>query len=244
MTFWSALILGLVASAHCAGMCGGLQMAIQSASLEKGIVVRSSKEKLHYLILLNFGRVFTYAVAGFLFSLLGAATLSSIDIPSLAYWLRLFTGFFVVLIGVQLMLSTQRPFAFLEPAGAFVWARVSKFVSHSKGTHSAAFANGLIWGFLPCGLVYGVLLSAVVLNQPPSAALVMMGFGIGTIPALVLTGAAYQKFRSIVHKSAVQVFTACVFIVGGVAIITSPYWVDKSFLQDYPLLLNTVFCLT
>lgn len=217
-------------------------MAIQTASLEKGLVIRSSKQNLYYLLLLNFGRVLSYAIAGFLFSLLGAATLSSLDIPSLAYWLRFLSGVVVLLIGVQLVISTHRPFAFLEPIGASVWARVSKYISHTKSNHWVALSNGVIWGFLPCGLVYGVLLSAVVLNQPSGAVLVMVGFGIGTIPALVLTGAAYQKFRSLVHKNVVQEFAAWIFIVGGIAIISSPLWVDKSFLQNYPLLLNSVFC--
>ena len=244
MTFWSALILGLVASAHCIGMCGGLQIALQASPSRQDLVIRSQSQTLRYLLFLNVGRVSTYAIAGFVFSLIGASILVKIDIIELFYTARLFTGLVVVLIGMQMLLRNQRPFQFIEVVGAKAWLKVSKLIKHSNNTTSTALINGLAWGFLPCGLVYGVLLSTVFIQQPFHAALVMTGFGIGTLPALVLTGTAYQQFKSFIHASAVQQVAAVFFIAGGTVMITAPYWINKEFFNDYPILLNSVFCLS
>lgn len=244
MTFWSALILGLIASGHCIGMCGGLQLALQNSPSDQGIVMRSQKQQNHYLLLLNSGRIATYFLAGLVFSFIGASTLIKLNIVELSYTARLFAGLIVTLIGLQILLREQRPFQFIEALGVSLWKKVSKTIDHSSNTWSTALLNGFVWGFLPCGLVYGVLLSTMFIQSPIQGALVMIGFGIGTIPALVLTGLSFHKFRSAVNTKWVQHSAAWFFIFGGALMISAPYWVSKEFLRGYPILLNSVFCIT
>lgn len=242
MTFWSALILGLVASSHCIAMCGGLQMAMQSANAGGDVALRSSGQQFNYILLLNLGRLVTYVIAGMVFSGLGASLLVAIDFATLTYWARAFTGVIVFLIGVQILFRQRRPFQFFEPLGALVWRQVSQIISHNKNRPRVALVNGVAWGFLPCGLVYGVLLSTVWLNQPWQAGLVMLGFGLGTVPGLVLTGTLFQRFKAAISKRTIQNAAAVFFMFGGVLILSAPYWVSKEFLHNYPMLLNTVFC--
>ncbi len=242
MTFWSALMLGLIASAHCIGMCGGLQMALQTANGERGAVLRSSAQQFQYLLLLNLGRLFTYSIAGVLFSLLGAKALAALNIGQVSSLTRVFTGTVIFLLGLQIMFGSKRPFQFLEPLGLWLWSKVSALINHQKNRAYVAFSNGMAWGFLPCGLVYGVLFSTVLINQPLQAGLVMLGFGLGTVPGLVLTGTLFQRFKAVINQRLMQSAAALFFMLGGGLVLTAPYWVDKTFMRQYPELLNSVFC--
>ena len=241
MTFWSALLLGLVASAHCAGMCGGLQMALSSDANPQPL--RSRTQAANHLILLNLGRITTYCLAGLAFGLLGLGITNQIPIQEVAMWLRLIAGVVVLLIGLQLLMSHRRPFQWLERCGERLWRAVSPLINHRSVRLSRSYTSGLIWGFLPCGLVYSVLLTALFANDPATSALIMLGFGLGTLPSMVLTGSAYHTFKRYSQSAGVKIAGGVFFIVGGVLILTSPYWVSTTFMQNYPELIGLVFCI-
>ncbi|MDA7737915.1 sulfite exporter TauE/SafE family protein [bacterium] len=243
MTFWSALILGLVASPHCAGMCGGLQMAFQSGTQTSATIRFVNQQRLHLLIL-NLGRICTYVIAGVLFAWLGLAFVSSLNIPQISNSLRVFAALVIVLIGLQLLLRSQRPFHFLEGLGAAIWKPISRLIRHDGSLYRHSFVSGLAWGFLPCGLVYGVVLTAVFAEGFWDSGLIMLGFGVGTLPAMLLTGSAYQWFRTWSRSTSVKTTGGMFFVVGGLLMLSAPYWVSKEFLEDYPELLNMVFCVT
>ena len=239
MTFWSALVLGLVASAHCAGMCGGLQMAMQSSQ-----VIRSKKQALVHLVLLNTGRVIAYVFAGVIFATIGYQLLAQLDLASKFYWLRFMTGLIIFAIGVNLLFSKRRLFQFLEVFGVAIWRPMSKLINHNSHDWHHSLFTGIIWGFLPCGLVYSVLFTSVFSNGPGHGALIMLGFGLGTMPALTLTGLLYKSFKDVVTSHYMQSAGGVFFMIGGLLIVTSPYWVNKDFLYGYPELLNVIFCVT
>ncbi len=242
MTFISALLLGLIASPHCAGMCGGLQMALQGGAEQA--TVRSPSQQHVHLLLLNFGRITTYIVAGIVFTCLGAELFSQLNIQDLSRVLRIMAGTVILLIGIQLLWRAHRPFQFLEGMGAILWQSMSKLIKHDGGRVHQSYLSGIAWGFLPCGLVYGVVLTAVFADNIGDSALIMLGFGLGTLPAMLLTGTAYQWLRAWNNSSSVQVAGGLFFLLGGVLMLSAPYWVSTQFLQDYPVLLNAVFCLT
>ena len=247
MTFWSALILGLVASPHCAGMCGGLQMALQGGidgGAQNSVVIRSASEQRLHLLFLNMGRVCTYVTAGVLFAWLGLAFVSSLSIPQISSVLRGVSALVIISIGLQLLFRNQRPFHFLEGLGSSIWKVVSVLIKYDGSLYRQSFVSGLAWGFLPCGLVYGVVLTAVFADGLLDSSLIMLGFGVGTLPAMLLTGSVYQWFRAWSRSTSVQIAGGLFFIVGGLLMLSAPYWVSKEFLKDYPQLLNMVFCVT
>ena len=239
MTFFSAFILGLLASAHCAGMCGGFQLALQTNT-----IVRSKRQMIEHLLMLNVGRLTTYITAGILLGLLGLAIVNSFDLPRISESMRLFSGVIILLIGIQLLLKKMRPFQFLETLGASLWQWLSPKMSHTSNLKRQSFFTGIIWGFLPCGLVYGVLIISVFANSIPATALVMLGFGLGTLPALLLTGGMYQYFRDVFQNQWIQLSGGLFFILGGLLMLSSPFWVNKDFLSHYPALLNLAFCVS
>lgn len=241
MTFLSAFILGLVASAHCAGMCGGLQMAMQSG---QPTVLRSKRDALRHLLLLNLGRTLTYVLAGAFFASVGYAVLIQLDIANNVRWLRVLTGVVVFLIGIHIAFGKRRPFEFLEPLGAALWRPMSRLINHQSNRWHASIVTGVAWGFLPCGLVYSVLVATVFSNDIAQSALTMAGFGLGTMPALILSGVLYKRFREFVNNGYFQLAGGAFFMVGGLLIISAPYWVNKEFLYDYPELLSLAFCVT
>lgn len=243
MTFFSAIILGLIASAHCAGMCGGLQMALQSSD-PKTLILRSKSQAFVHLLLMNTGRIVTYILAGVLFASIGYAVFGHIDIPTISAWLRGFTGLLIFIIGFQLFLQNQRPFRLLEPLGAALWQRVSRTLNQSGNRKRWSFMSGLVWGFLPCGLVYSVLVTTVFSNDVLSAGLVMFGFGLGTMPSLILTGLIYKRFRDFVSLRSAQMAGGLFFMLGGTLILSAPLWVNMDFMGDYPQLINLVFCVS
>jgi sulfite exporter TauE/SafE len=70
----------------------------------------------------------------------------------------------------------------------------------------------------------------------------MLGFGIGALPSLVFAGLLYKRFKETINRRSIQRLGGVFFMLGGAMIISAPYWINKSFLADYPQLLNLVFC--
>ncbi len=243
MTFWSALLLGLIASPHCAGMCGGLQLAFQRGT-EPRVALRSATQQRAHLLLLNLGRISTYVVAGVGFAWLGLGLVSQLNIPQISSVLRVFAAIVILLIGAQLLWQSHRPFYYLEGLGSALWRYVSRYIKFDSGRYQHSYISGLAWGFLPCGLVYGVVLSAVFAPDLLDSGLIMLGFGLGTLPVMLLTGSAYQAFHVWHKSSSVQIAGGVFFVVGGLLMLTAPWWVSKEFLKEYPQLLNLVFCIT
>lgn len=240
MTFWSALLLGLLASAHCAGMCGGLQSIFQQS-----FVIRSKRQAAAHLVVLNLGRLTMYVVFGFAFAYFGTKILGLVNIPELTRGARYIAAIVLIALGVQLILSNTKPFQFLEKIGARLWQSVRQFHPKDGGDSiGRSYRLGLIWAFLPCGLIYGVLLTTLLANNGAQGALTMLGFGLGTIPAMVLTGSFYQHFRSLVRARYMQLFGGVIFIQGGLLIMFAPMFVDTGFMRAYPQLMSTMFCVT
>lgn len=240
MTFFSALMLGLLASAHCAGMCGGLQSALQQP-----MVLRSKGDANNHLLAMNVGRLCIYVIAGIVFGFAGTSILSVSDIPQLSQFTRIAAATMLILIGVQLWFSRAKPFVQLEKLGVTLWGAVNKQLPHTYNNKlRSSFYRGLIWGFLPCGLVYGALVTTVFSNNGLQGAMTMLGFGLGTLPAMLLTGTLYQYLRRAVRNRGVQLVGASLFLQGGVLMLLAPYFTSTDFMRAYPELLSWLFCLS
>ncbi len=110
----------------------------------------------------------------------------------------------------------------LESAGAKLWNRIAP---KAKGlvpveTAAQALGLGLIWGWLPCGLVYSVLLLATTTAEPASGALVMVAFGLGTLPAMLATGMSASKLAQ--FMSGKRLGAGLLIVVLGLATIAMP----------------------
>ena len=187
LPFLIAFTLGLVSTLHCLGMCGGIISAL-SLSIKKPDAAKSST--LFFRILgYNLGRIFSYCVAGIFAGLLGMLFLESIN-QTLGYKiLQSFASLFLVLLGLHIAgwfpalrkieYLGVRLWSFLQPVGKLFLPIDSLYKS---------LIVGAIWGWLPCGLVYSVLIWTVTSADPILGGVYMLAFGLGTLPGMVAAG--------------------------------------------------------
>ena len=210
----AALVTGFLGSAHCFGMCGGISGLFAVSANVQSLKTQVPKAFAH-----NAGRVITYAVLGALVAWLGKGAVDSL--PALGPPVRLASGILMILVGLQLAFG-WRILAPIETAGAKIWNRIAPA---AKGlvpveTLVQALGLGLIWGWLPCGLVYSVLLLAATTTEPASGALVMLTFGLGTMPAMIATGVSASKLAQFMNRRRLSAGLLIVLI--GIATIVHP----------------------
>ena len=193
VTLSAALVAGLVGSSHCLGMCGGIAAALGMGTAGEHA---GPGRALGYALVYNAGRILSYTVAGAIAAGIGLALGQGLHAPATTLVLRVLTGVVLVAIGLQVALNLRllRP---LETAGMRIWRRLAPLARHLMTRRGIAgtLAIGALWGWLPCGLVYGMLLAAATTADPLSGAATMAAFGLGTAPAMVATGAAGSWFR-------------------------------------------------
>jgi sulfite exporter TauE/SafE len=187
----SAFLVGLLGGVHCAGMCGGIVGAL-SNGLAPGI--RSSRWRfLSALLAYNGGRIISYSLAGLLLGLLGQQV-GALQVFGSFPIGRVVGGVFMILFGFYLA-GWWHALLLLEKAGALLWRRIEplgrRFIP-IRGI-GAAFLLGLVWGWLPCGMVYAVLALALASGNVLYGGLVMLAFGLGTLPLMVGMGFALGK---------------------------------------------------
>ncbi|MCK6648552.1 MAG: sulfite exporter TauE/SafE family protein [Bacteroidia bacterium] len=178
MTFiWAAITLGFLGSFHCVGMCGPIALALP-------LNHNSLWSKIIGALLYNFGRMFTYALLGSLFGLLG----QSVVIAGYQQALSITLGV-IILIMVLLPSSTYGRFKIT----AFIYSYIGKLKQKlgslfQKRSYSSLFFIGTLNGLLPCGLVYLGIAGAIATGNSLEGALFMAMFGLGTLPAMFILG--------------------------------------------------------
>jgi uncharacterized protein len=175
----TAFLAGLLGSTHCLVMCGGIATALGASAR------RSAWQPLLYQL----GRLTSYAAAGAVAGGLGAAAGFAFAVSRWSEWLRLATAVVVVVIGLDISFGARARTAWLrapERWGARLWRRIAPAAGRWVPTSPAARALtlGMLWGWLPCGLVYSVLIAAAVAGSAARGSATMLAFGIGTLPAM------------------------------------------------------------
>ncbi len=179
--YFAIFIAGVFGSVHCVGMCGGFPIAL--SSLPKRCLSRKVSSHLVY----NVGRIFTYTFLGLLMGYLGLKIEELTPIVSGQVIISSVAGFFMIYLGLQIT-------GFIGegkiPGFTFLHSLLRKLMSTflHQGKISGSFYLGIFIGFLPCPLVYGFLLAATASGSPIKGALVMLSFGLGTVPTMFLIG--------------------------------------------------------
>ncbi len=187
VTLTSAFLLGLFSTLHCVGMCGGI---IGALSLSLPVETRNHKSRLFFFVLTyNLGRLISYSIAGLIAGALGTGFLQSAGFDQGHTILRMVGISMMVAIGLYLT-GWLPQLASVEKIGIPVWKRLEPIGRKLVPVTSLpkALAYGLIWGWLPCGLVYFVLIWALTAGNAIQGALTMLAFGLGTLPTLITAG--------------------------------------------------------
>ncbi|MEO5336977.1 MAG: sulfite exporter TauE/SafE family protein [Magnetospirillum sp. WYHS-4] len=198
-TLGIAISVGLLSSLHCLGMCGGIA-GLLAASLP-GEVRHRQGVLLAYLAAYNAGRLTTYMAAG---AAIGAFGTGLVQIAGQGYGFLLVKGLgAAVLAAIGLYIGGWLPaLALVEGAGVPLWRRIEPWGRRLLPARSPAqaFLQGVVWGWLPCGLVYTSLLWAFSAGGAANGALVMLGFGLGTLPAMMGTGLVSRRLFDMLRQ--------------------------------------------
>ena len=193
----TALLAGLLGGAHCVGMCGGIVAAM---SLQGG-----QRQPLAFHLGYNAGRLASYVAAGALAGLLGSAAFLSERLLPVQTALYVVAQVVLILMGLYLA-GLNRAVLWLERAGGVLWHRLQPRLGRLLPIRDlpGALAAGALWGWLPCGLVYSVLVTALASGSAASGALLMFAFGLGTLPNLLAMGWAAERLRALAGRPAVK----------------------------------------
>ncbi|MBW6510630.1 MAG: sulfite exporter TauE/SafE family protein [Desulfuromonadaceae bacterium] len=204
-----AFMTGLLGFGHCIGMCGGLVGALSLS--HDG---RAGGITFH--LLYNLGRTMTYTVIGLAVGWVGSAMAYTDHFRQITRYLLLGSDLFVILIGIG-------------TAGLLTWLNVMKLefpgplqaMSQAVGSLRnhlppalAALPLGMLFGFLPCGFLYAMFITAAQSASPVKGALTMFFFGLGTAPALLLFGTAAQRLGMASHRWMIRAAGAMVALMG------------------------------
>ncbi|MFO1198621.1 MAG: sulfite exporter TauE/SafE family protein [Burkholderiaceae bacterium] len=223
VTLLSVFLVGLLGGLHCAGMCGGI-VAVMGAGASRPagrtIPIRPAHAAPAWPVLLgyNAGRIASYVAAGTLAGALGSSAAlvrTVLPVQQVA-----FVAANLVLIAMGLYLTgVLRSVAVLEVAGRGLWRALQPLAARALAARDfpRALAAGLVWGWVPCGMVYGVLVAALVSGSALQGAELALAFGLGTLPNLLALGWSAAAARRWLGHRALRVAAGVLVVAFGVA---------------------------
>ena len=210
LSLLAAMLVGLLGGVHCVGMCGGLVGAFSLQLPGQG-------PRLSYHLAANLGRITSYALAGAIAGALGGTSLFLQRLFPVEQALYVFANLMLILLGLYLAGLNQTVLV-LERLGGGVWKRLQPLFRKLVPIRSVpqAFAAGMVWGWLPCGLVYSVLITALASGNPMQGALTMAAFGLGTLPNLLAMGLFANYLQPILRRRGLRVAAGLLVVALGV----------------------------
>ena len=211
-------MIGLLGSTHCIGMCGGIVGALTMGVSDSSR--RSWLKLLPYLASYNLGRLFSYTLAGLLVGLLTGAVGDFFQMGHFPVG-GIIGGLFMVALGIYIAgwFQTMAP---LERLGGHFWHKIEPVGRRFMPVKSPlqALALGVVWGWLPCGLVYSTLAWAATSADALQSAYLMLAFGVGTLPMLIVMGGFAEKLSHFT-RSKITRYAAGILLIAFGAIILS-----------------------
>jgi sulfite exporter TauE/SafE len=217
--YLALFIVGLLGGAHCVGMCGGIVSALTISHISQP--GQSSASRLPVHLAYNLGRIASYALAGalagFLGGLLGDAGEALHGQLPVRTALYLLANLMLVALGLYL-LGLTKTLSAIERLGQGLWQRLQPLTKRFLPVRSVAqaFPLGLLWGWLPCGLVYSALASAMTSGSALQGAGLMLAFGTGTLPNLLLAGLLLLQLRRFTQQAWVRQLAGVLILGFGV----------------------------
>ena len=212
-TLLGALMLGFLASGHCLLMCGGISGALAMVTRARA----DGKPRLDLLVAYQAGRVGSYTLAGASLGAIGAGFLQLLGRPDVQQSLRVGAA---AMMGVVALSLLWRGRGIDLGVGKRAWQRLAPLARRLLPVRNVgqALAFGAVWGWMPCGLVYSVLIVAWLTMDPLRSAAIMFLFGLGTVPA-VLAGALGAR-RGVRWLSDTRVRSAAAVMLVVLALLT------------------------
>jgi hypothetical protein len=206
----AVLMVGLLGGVHCLGMCG---------SIVGIFTTQVPKESLRWPFHLAYssGRIVSYTVAGALVGAVGQAGMLMRDVAPVQHLLFALSSVMLVALGLYLA-GIWGAVRRLELMGNGLWKRLQPYTTKLLPVNTVPRALGLgaLWGWLPCGLVYSVLVAALASGSPVQGALIMLAFGLGTLPNLLAIGLFWESIKGWVQSPQVRMGAGALVAAFGV----------------------------
>ncbi len=217
----SVFLMGFFGGVHCLGMCGGV-VAMLTAGLEPEVKANPKKIALFHLNY-NIGRILSYILMGIAFGLIGALLANTLQMNIFDKSLRIFSGVLMIMVGLYIG-NWSSSIQILEKIGAKFWALLQPLTKRFLPIKNlrSAFFTGLLWGGIPCGLVYGALSFAIISGSAAQGGMIMLAFGLGTLPSLLLMASLSTQLTHLIQKPWVRKFSGLMIIALGVAALWMP----------------------
>ena len=191
LSFFAAFLIGLAGSVHCVGMCGGIVSALTFA-------IPTHQNSFPYALAYNVGRISSYCLAGALTGLLGQLVTQQ-NSTGLSI-LQLLSACFLLMLACYIG-GWWQGLLKVEHLGKYLWKYLSplskSFVPFKRPLYALPY--GMIWGWLPCGLVYSSLTWSLASGSALEGAKIMLGFGLGTLPVMLLMALSIKQVSHVVR---------------------------------------------
>lgn len=209
----TALLLGLFGASHCLVMCGGIAAA-------SGAAAHQTHNKIATLLAFNSGRILSYTIAGMMVGFLGLWLQQLHD--GLMLSLRSLAGVMLIMMGLYVARWASW-LTRIEQLGQALWKHLQPSAGKLMAQSSlrSRVALGMLWGWLPCGLIYSTLSWVAANGDPLLGALTMATFGLGTLPALFAGGLAAASLSRILNHTLTRQFAGLSLIVFGLWTLVS-----------------------
>ncbi|ASK78789.1 cytochrome biogenesis protein [Paraphotobacterium marinum] len=201
--FLSSFFIGVIGSTHCLSMCAGISC----------LVCMNKKNSNIHIIMYNLGRISSYVIAGILVTYLSSLLFSLISLSKYLITLKILANLLVCFIGLYL-LGISSIIKSLEHFGFFIWTKsFSKLTKpFSSNSLTSRIFTGFIWGWIPCGLVYSSLSYAALTGDILQGSLIMLCFGLGTLPMMFFVGKASLQSKGLIFKKYIK-------YIGGLSLV-------------------------
>ena len=210
--FLTLFLSTLVSGWHCALMCGGIAAAIERP--RKSEITLISKSTLFYhQVLMHLGRLTTYVLLGAAAGQVGGIVWQQSVIP-IQRPLFALSAFILIAMAFRLWRGQA-----VKPASGWLGIKVAQLWSHYLGNLAsgpARWFSGMLWGLVPCGLVYSVLPLAFLSGSAWSGAFLMMAFGLGTLPNLLLISRFSASLVQFSHYAWVRYLAIALLMGSGI----------------------------
>ena len=214
-----AFITGLLGGVHCFGMCGSIVGALTLGS-------KNTSAKSAFIISLgyNFGRITSYCIAGAIVAFIGSSLIELTGLQATQKILATIAALFMIALGLYLA-GFWSGLAKIEIIGQSLWKYIQpigkRFIPVTN--FQQAVPLGFIWGWLPCGLVYTALIWTLSAGSALEGALIMLSFGLGTLPNLLAMGVVATRLSKWVKLPAVKISAGLLVIVMGLFTLQRAY---------------------
>ncbi|TNF98011.1 MAG: sulfite exporter TauE/SafE family protein [Gammaproteobacteria bacterium] len=220
--YLSAFLAGLFGGVHCVGMCGGVSGAmVYGIPTEKR---QSTSSLFPFVLNYNLGRILTYTLLGAIIGTIGAQGGNVISAYGGWVWLRVLAGVLMIVMGLYLA-GWWMGLNYIERLGSrLVWEKLQNIRKRVLPVNSPGHAIlfGLVWGLLPCGLIYTMLIWSLASGGWLQGAGFLFSFGMGTLPVLFMVGLAAGKTGHFLQSTRIrQTAGLIVMVFGGWTVASS-----------------------